>query len=249
MTKTEVLSSMSQMKRLECGVGRMRLPPGASPSPRQRSAGQELSNILTRFASLNPKSDSSPHPSPLRKGRGGAVGSPLANRGSWRGLEFGQLEANSMAEHNPLGWQRVAGGRAGQRGNDHRKGVGWSSTPERGARPNHVRTARPFIPGRLPRSSHSNYLALGQSQSRVRAAATCLAPRRGAGPLPRHCSEVAAPQNPRRPPATVWQPSGLAAPEWPISSGALGIARPTFRSADDSGNTPSSCARGVSRVS
>jgi hypothetical protein len=164
MTKTEVLSSMSQMKRLECGVGRMRLPPGASPSPRQRSAGQELSNILTRFASLNPKSDPSPHPSPLGKGRGGAVGSPLANRGSWRGLEFGQLEANSMAEHNPLGWQRVAGGRSGQRGNDHRKGVGWSSTPKRGARPTTRRRHGPAPPAHLACSSHKKQPAPGQRQ-------------------------------------------------------------------------------------
>jgi hypothetical protein len=37
-------------------------------------------------------------------------------------------------------------------------------------------------------------------------------PCRGAGPLLRRCPEVAAPKNPRRPPATVWQPSGLQSP-------------------------------------
>ena len=50
---------------------------------------------LMRFPSLNPKSDPSPRPSPLRKGRREIVGSSLSNRGSW--------EQNSTACH-PLGW-------------------------------------------------------------------------------------------------------------------------------------------------
>jgi hypothetical protein len=45
--------------------------------------GRELPGILTRFVLLNPKSDPSPRPSPLRKRRGGIVGNSLANRGSW----------------------------------------------------------------------------------------------------------------------------------------------------------------------
>jgi hypothetical protein len=40
---------------------------------------------------------------------------------------------NSRA--NPEGWQTVAGGRSGQRGNDHRKTAADSRAPRRGARP------------------------------------------------------------------------------------------------------------------
>jgi len=49
------------------------------------SLGRDPPDILTRFASLNPKSDPSPRPSPLRKGRGGIVGSSLASGGSGAG--------------------------------------------------------------------------------------------------------------------------------------------------------------------
>ena len=40
-------------------------------------------------------------------------------------------------------------------------------------------------------------------------------PSRGAGPFLRRCPEVAAPKNPRRPPATIWQPFGLPAQRRP----------------------------------
>ena len=43
-------------------------------------------------------------------------------------------------------------------------------------------------------------------------------PSRGAELLLRRCPEVAAPRNPRRPPATLWQPFGLTDPECPNSS-------------------------------
>ena len=62
-----------------------------SPKSEVRSAKggswRERPDNLTRFAPLNPKieADPSPRPSPLRKGRGGFAGSPLANRGSWAG--------------------------------------------------------------------------------------------------------------------------------------------------------------------
>src|ERR1019366_8958310 len=62
----------------------------------------------------------------------------------------------------------------------------------------------------------------------MRAAVMTLAPRRGAGPVLRRYPEVAARRNPRRLPATVWQPSGLTAPEYPISSVGRD-ARPTRR--------------------
>jgi len=60
-----------------------------------------------------------------------------------RVAEFGHFPQKLVAQANPQGWQRVAGGRLGQRGNDHRKGVGWASTPERGARHSHL-TAAPL---------------------------------------------------------------------------------------------------------
>ena len=127
-------------------------------------------------------------------------------------------------------WSFRAGG-----GNDHRKGVRWSRTPERGARRKEMFTAWPHTVGRLTRSSHSKYLAVPQRQSRARLAAMNLAPRRGAGPCLRRCPEVAAPKNPRRPPATVWQPSGLTAPERPNSRGR----RPACPSHEEkAGETP-----------
>jgi len=111
----------------------------------------------------------------------------------------------SVAKTNPQGWQRVAGGRSGQRGNDHRRSALDGRAPRRGVpeskrpdRSNHLTTARPFTPGHLARRVWH--------------------PRRGAGHLLRRCAEVAAPRNPRRPPATLWQPSGLTDPECPNSS-------------------------------
>ena len=60
-------------------------------------------------------------------------------------------------------------------------------------------------------------------------------PCRGARPLLRRCPEVAAPKNPRRPPATVWQPSGLNDPECPF-----GLTDPecSFGLTDPGGPTP-----------
>ena len=57
-----------------------------SPLPFLRR-GREPPGHLTRFAALSPRpnTDPSPQPSPLRKGRGGTVGSSLANRGSGAG--------------------------------------------------------------------------------------------------------------------------------------------------------------------
>jgi len=50
-------------------------------------ARRETSDNLVRFAPLKrkAKTDPSPQPSPLRKGRGGIVGRSRADRGSWRG--------------------------------------------------------------------------------------------------------------------------------------------------------------------
>ena len=57
------------------------------PSPRASLAGRERPDHLTRFAPLNPrtKTDPSPHPSPLGKGRGGLLGESQANQGSGAG--------------------------------------------------------------------------------------------------------------------------------------------------------------------
>ena len=149
-----------------------------------------------------------PHPEP-QSGAGVPPASTTRKRQARRlPLGFGHYPQNSPREANPQGWQKVAGGRSGQGGNDHRKDARWSRTPERGARRKEVFTAWPHTVGRLTRSSHSKYLAVPQRQSRARLAAMNLAPRRGAGPCLRRCPEVAAPINPRRPPATVCNPSG-----------------------------------------
>ena len=57
------------------------------PPPRAPLAGREHPDYLTRFAPLSfqAKTDPSPRPSPLRKGRGGNVGSFPGNQGSWAG--------------------------------------------------------------------------------------------------------------------------------------------------------------------
>jgi hypothetical protein len=64
------------------------------------------------------------------------------------------------AETNPQGWQRVAGGRSGQRGNDHRKAASDGRAPRKGVpepwRPDqssHLTTARPSAPGHLAAGS------------------------------------------------------------------------------------------------
>jgi hypothetical protein len=44
-------------------------------------------------------------------------------------LEFGHRPLNSLAEANPEGCQRVAGGRSGQGGNDRRKAASESEHP------------------------------------------------------------------------------------------------------------------------
>ena len=93
--------------------------------------------------------------------------------------EFGQFPRGSLAKANPQGWQRVAGGRSGQRGNDHRENASDSRAPRRvpafrrqdGSR--HVTTARPFTLGHLARRPHSH--------ARGGSAVTSLAPHRGAG--------------------------------------------------------------------
>jgi hypothetical protein len=43
--------------------------------------------------------------------------------------EFGHFLLCSLAEANPEGWKMVAGGRSGQRGDDHRKAVSESDAP------------------------------------------------------------------------------------------------------------------------
>jgi hypothetical protein len=137
-------------------------------------------------------------------------------------LEFGHFSQNSVAEANPQGWQRVAGGRSGQRGNDHRKGIEWCSTPDRGARPNHLTTERFSTPGHLARSSHSKYLALGQRQSRARAATMSLAPRPVCGTSP---APLPGGRRPKKPSATSGyrlQPFWLTALEYPNSTAGLG---------------------------
>jgi hypothetical protein len=74
-------------------------------------------------------------------------------------MEFGHFPRNSVAWANPEGWERVAGGRSGQKGErPPEKRVGWSSTPVKGARPNQATIGRPCSQSRLAHSSLSKYL-------------------------------------------------------------------------------------------
>ena len=60
---------------------------GETPAPLSGGSWRESPDHLARFAPLNrqAKTDPSPRPSPLRKGRGGIAASSLANRGSGAG--------------------------------------------------------------------------------------------------------------------------------------------------------------------
>ena len=98
---------------------------------------------------------------------------------------------------NPEGCQRVAGGRTGQGGNDHRK------TCIGSAHPGGVLDAAltRFTPARLTGLSEIS-----------------LAPGPGSRSTPAPLSGGRRPQDPRRPPATFCQPFGLKRQECPNSS-------------------------------
>ena len=106
-----------------------------------------------------------------------------------RGVEFGHFLLNSLAEANPQGCQRVAGGRSGKGGNDHRKAASESEHPGRGARA-------------APWSARAGSKA-------------GLAPLPGCRTSPAPLPGGRRPHNPRRPPATLWQPFRLTKPECP----------------------------------
>jgi hypothetical protein len=135
-------------------------------------------------------------------GQTGRVRTPCA---PWR-LDILPTETES----NPEGCQKVAGGRSGQMGNDHRITASDGRAPRRGARPQrydlnrHVTTAQPF--------------ALEQRQSRA-AAVTSLAPRPGCRTSSTSLPGGHRPTPPRRRPATFWQPSGLTGPKCPNCRG------------------------------
>jgi hypothetical protein len=97
---------------------------------------------------------------------------------------------------NPEGWQMVAGGRLGLRGNDHRKAGSDGRAPWRGARPspNSYCLVRS---GRLPNDDSSTPAGVQDI--------CCVVIRRS------------PPPNPRRPPATLLQPFGLTDRECPNS--------------------------------
>ena len=99
---------------------------------------------------------------------------------------------------NPEGCQKVAGGRPGQGGNDHRKTCIGSAHP--GGVPD-VALIR-STPARMT----------GRSE-------ISLAPQPGCRSTPAPLSGGRLPQDPRRPATTLCQPFGLARPECPISSG------------------------------
>jgi hypothetical protein len=66
---------------------------------------------------LNPKAktDPSPRPSPLRKGRGGTIGNSLANRGSWAGEHtdyFSKLVSEARWQWLPIAFRTCPPGPA-----------------------------------------------------------------------------------------------------------------------------------------
>jgi hypothetical protein len=144
--------------------------PASAPLQRRRSA-----DIPVRNNSPTPRNVSRPHsgsrPMLLRTGMSAlrawrrvrlrcvrSLLPPCAEAACILPPAFGYCPQNSVEEANPQGWQRVAGGRSGQRGNDHRKGARWFSTPERGARLNHLTREPRSTPGHLARNSHNQHL-------------------------------------------------------------------------------------------
>src|ERR1035441_4268206 len=90
-----------------------------STSRRPSPLGRERPHIRSRFASKNPELDVSSQPSPLRKGKGGIVGSFLPNRGSWGGRTRARHLSINDAPALPRRFPRAAlcrGGRVEARG-------------------------------------------------------------------------------------------------------------------------------------
>jgi hypothetical protein len=98
---------------------------------------------------------------------------------------------------NPEGWKMVAGGRSGERGNDHRETGLDGRAPQRGARP----SLHMVEPDLIERAPHDRVWHPSGVQDIFRAV-TRRSPGNGG----------------RRPPATLWQPFGLTSPECPNSS-------------------------------
>ena len=98
---------------------------------------------------------------------------------------------------NPEGWKMVAGGRSGERGNDHRETASDDRAPRRGARP----SLHMVEPDLIEQTPHDRVWHPSGVQDIFRAV-TRRSP--GAGE--------------RRPPATLCQPFGLNSPECPSST-------------------------------
>jgi hypothetical protein len=157
---------------------------------------------------------------------------------------------------NPEGWQRVAGGRSGAKGErPPEKRVGWSRTPDRGARPNQATIGRPYSQSRLARSYHSKCLGSirGTHVRKVPASisgATPISSTRGSNEsgTPPGCRSYPAPwpggRRPKKPSATsgyrlanpsgcliqnVQTPAGRKIPPagvWTFSSELSGVGQP-----------------------
>jgi hypothetical protein len=150
-------------------------------------------------------------------------------------------------EANPQGWQRVAGGRSPFALNDHRKSASDGQAPRRGARGRVVmQVVTGETPGRKVPAQFSRTTPMSSGLGSDGSGTPC----RGAGLLLRRCPEVAAPQNPRRRPATLWQPFGLTDAECPDSKlpalaqvfHTCGRARTPLRAAGRSQDVPG-CSR------
>jgi hypothetical protein len=147
-----------------------------------------------------------PHRAHLNTVTSRRLGLPLL---LWRRLEFGHIPRSSVAEANPQGWQKVAGGRSGQRGErppERRRKV---LHPGEGARRERVTTARACAPG-----SYGLRFTQKSTGSGTRPTSSlCGSDESGtpAGVQGLSCSVArrSPPKRTRRPPATVWQPCGL----------------------------------------
>jgi hypothetical protein len=196
-------------------------------------AEAEWTNPLLRNGSLvaaQPPHVHAEFPGPFRK----------AGRASRLPPAFGQFLLNSLAEANPQGCQKVAGGRPGQRGNDHRETAFESEHPGGGARTSETGCQQPRDGGTaldLTRKPHSKYLGSISETHGWRVPAQIV----GATPISRRLpSDEAgtpagvqnipcpvarrspAPERTRRPPATLGQPFGVNDPGWRAGPGPAG---------------------------
>jgi hypothetical protein len=167
----------------------------------------------------------------------------------------GPFRKAGLAEANPQRCQRVAGGRPGQRGNDHRETAFESEHPGGGARTSETGAQQPRDSGtalNLTRKPHSKCLgSISETHGRrvraqlVRATPMSRRLRSDEAGTPAGVQNIPcpvarrspAPERTRRPPATLWQPFGLNDPGRGASPG-LAAAPSEMRRNREAAGTP-----------